>query len=303
MSMLALAPMDTDELTSLVTTARASAFDILTRDRLSWGVEKRPVYLGNGQVIPGKFATVRTDTERALGIVGNRYNVIQNRTGLDLFDTAAQAGAVEYGRAGTFKGGAVVWLQAALPGSMRIGPDEVSKFLLLANTHDGSGTMRILLTPIRVVCKNTLAMALRSDAGMTIRHTASSGAKMRAAQAAIEAAQRYYAEFADAGAAMFSRKLSYSGTKAAIDAIFPSSALDGETSTRLDNTRGKVIDLVERGKGQYAIRGTAWGVYNAVAEYTDHFRSTRGDEANRLESAWLGSGAAIKRRAFEILSA
>lgn len=300
---LALAPMDTTEITSLATMARVSAFDVMTRDRVAFHVDKVPVYLGSGQVVPGQFATVRTDTGAALGIVGNRYTVIQNRPALDIFDTLAERGMIEYGRSGTFKGGGITWIQAKLAGDMEIGPDQVQKFLLLANPHNGSGALRFLCTPIRVVCRNTLAMALREGDGMTIRHTLSADTKVKAAYAAIETATRYYAAFADTGARLYRKQLSFTETRAAIEAIFPATSESGETSTRLDNTRAKVIDLVETGRGQWAVRGTAWGVYNAVAEYTDHHRATRGDESNRLESSWLGSGAAIKRRAFDLLAA
>jgi len=300
---LALNPMeDTTELSTLVTEARITAFDALTRSKVDFSVEKRSVFLATGSVVPGHFATVRTDNDHVLGMVGPRYHVIQNQAGLDLFDTAAAAGAIEYGRAGTFKAGAITWLQAKLPNSIKVGPDEVDRFLLLANTHDGSGNLRILLTPIRVVCRNTLAAALDSDAGMSIRHTASASAKVRAATAAIQVAGRYYAQFQDVANVMFSKRLGLSETRSAIESIFPAKD-DAETSTRLDNVRAKVLDLIETGKGQYAIRGTAWGVYNAVAEYTDHHRSTRGDDSNRLESSWFGSGAGIKKRAFDVLMA
>lgn len=298
---LALAPMDTTEITSLATTSRLAAFDVLTQSRVAFHVEKQPVYLPSGRAVAGKFATVRMDTGNALGIVGNRYSVIQNQAALDLFDAAAQVGAIEYGRAGTFKGGAIVWLQAKLPGSLVVGPDQVDRFLLLANTHDGSGNLRILLTPIRVVCRNTLAAAFGADAGMTIRHTASSAAKVKLAMTAIENAGRYYQAFGDTAARMYAKRIGYAETRAMVDRIFP--VTGDEVSARLANTRAQVIDLVDNGRGQYAIRGTAWGLYNAVAEYTDHHRATRGDEANRLESSWLGSGAGIKRRAFDLLAA
>lgn len=299
--MLQLAAIDTTEITDLTTYARVSAFDVLQRAKLDWRVDKRPVYLGTGEVIPGQFANVRSDNGRALGIVGNRYQVIQNQNGLDLFDVAAQRGAVEYGRAGTFNGGAIVWMQAKLPGSITVGPDEVDRFLLLANSHDGSGTLRILLTPIRVVCRNTLAMALSDKAsGMTIRHTASADAKVRIAIRAIEQAGRSYSQFADMANALYTRRLSAVQTRQYVEAVFPVTGETSTVSTRLQNTRARIIDLAEMGKGQWAVRGTAWAAYNAVTEYVDHHRATRGEESNRLESALLGSGAAIKRRAFDL---
>lgn len=300
---LALAPMDTTEITSLATLAKARAFDIMTRDRVAFHVEKRPLYMGDGRVMPGAFATVRTDTDAPLGVVGNRYRVFQNAPAMDLFDTLAERGMIEYGRAGTFKGGALTWIQARIAGDMTIGPDQVQKFLLLANPHNGSGSTAFMVTPIRVVCRNTLMMAVQQGDGMRIRHTASAESKLTMAFKALETATRYYAAFEDTAQRLYRKRLSFTETRGLVDAIFPTTAEDGETSKRLDNVRGKVIDLVETGKGQWAIRGTAWGVYNAVAEYTDHHRATRGEEVNRLESSWLGSGAAIKRRAFELLTA
>lgn len=296
---LALAPIDTSELTDLTTFARASAFEVLQRAHVDWSVAKTPIYLPTGMVIPNHFANVRSDNGRALGVVGTRYQVIQNRNGLDLFDAAAAKGTIEYGNAGTFKGGAIVWMQAKLPNSMSIGGDEVAKYLLLANTHDGSGTLRILLTPIRVVCRNTLQMALRGAGGMTIRHTFSAEAKVQAAIDAIEGAGRFYDAFEDAANALYRRRVTGAQMVDYAARVFPVVG-EGKPSARLEGVRGRVVDLFDNGQGHFAIRGTAWAAYNAVTEYTDHHRATRGDEANRLESAWLGSGAEIKRRAFEL---
>ena len=294
--MLALPAIDTTEIKDLTTYSRVSAFDILQRNKVDWRVEKRPIYLGTGEVVPNHFATVRTDTGRSLGIVGNRYHVFQNQEGLGIMDAAARQGLIEYGNAGTFKGGRIVWMQAKL-GSFSVGPDEIGQFFLLATAHDGSGNTRILFTPTRVACLNTLMQALRNDAGMTIRHTRSAEDKIKLAHVAIANARRYYGEFADAATVLYRKPMTGKGMRDFAERVFPS---EEKPSARLEGIRARVIDLFETGKGHYAIRGTAWAAYNAVAEYTDHFRATRGEETNRLESAWLGSGAEIKRRAFEL---
>lgn len=299
--MLALNAIDTTEITSLATFRGAIAADILDRNKVSFNVDKQPIYLSSGQVFPGKFATVRTDVNRALGIVGNRYHVLQNATSLNLFDVAARAGIVEYGAAGTFDGGAIVWIQAKIPGDMIVGPDRIEKRLTLATSHDGSSTTRLLVAGTRIVCRNTYEAARREAGGWTLRHTRSAGERIKLATNAIERAVASFAEMEQASNHLWHKRMSYSETKAAIDAIFPATGED--VSTRLDNVRGKVVDLVETGRGNYAVRGTAWGVFNAVTEYVDHHRATRGEESNRLQSAWLGSGAAIKRKAFDVLAA
>lgn len=296
--MLALAAIDTTELATLEHFPRAHAIDVLQRSRLDWTVQKTPMYLPTGRVVPNHFAMVRSDSGASLGVVGNRYQAIQNSAGLDLFDVAAERGLIEYGNAGMFKGGSIVWLQAKLPESIVIAGQEVAKYLLLANSHDGSGTLRILLTPIRVVCRNTLAMAVSADVGMTIRHTSSADDKINQAAEAIALAGLSYDAFADAAQSLYRRQMSAAGMRSYVERLLPSQKTD--VPTRLENTRNKIIDLFDGGDGHYAIRGTAWAAYNAVAQYTDHVRATRGSDDNRLESAWLGTGAAIKRRAFQL---
>lgn len=302
---LALSPMDTTEITTLSTLKGVRAIEILQRDHVDFTVSKVPMFLASGLVVPNNWAVKRDDNQTVLGVVGNVYRPLQNQLGLDLFDSLAALGQIEYGTAGTFKSGAIVWIQIKLPGSFKIGPDEIVKYLLLVNSHNGTSNLRVLITGIRVVCRNTLQAALNQgkDVGMKVRHTSGGAEKVKAAQRAVEDASRYYESFQEMGNFMFRKQLTPAVIKTTVAQIFPAVGEDREVSTRLENTRNQVIDLVERGQGQYAIRGTAWGVYNAVAEYTDHHRSTRGDEANRLESAWLGSGAALKRRAFEVLTA
>jgi phage/plasmid-like protein (TIGR03299 family) len=300
--MLALPAIDTTEITDLVTTRGARAVDILDRDRVNFHVEKLPVYLPTGAVVPGKFATVRTDTMMPLGIVGSRYQVMQASVGLNLLDGLASCGHVEYGKAGTFDGGVTVFIQVKLPGSLRVGPDEVAQYLLFVTRHDGSGVTEIFVTPIRVVCRNTLAAAIAGgkNVGMKIRHTASAAQKIATAEMVIANARNYFGTFKQMGDALFSRRMLSGQIRTYVENVFPATGEDGKASSRLQGIRDRVIVLAETGRGNYEIRGTAWAAYNAVTEYVDHHRSTRGEETNRLQSALLGSGAEIKRRAFDL---
>ena len=132
---------------------------------LDYKVEKRPLYtLGErNRLIPVEhsFATVRTDTSLPLGIVGDRYTVLQNTSAFEFFDTLVGKGEAIYETAGVLGRGERIWLLAKLPGYIKIRKDIINKYLLLTNTHDGSSTVIACMTPIRVVCQNTLNVALR----------------------------------------------------------------------------------------------------------------------------------------------
>jgi len=143
---------------------------------LDWEVQKEPmeaVVAVNGSyravAVPDNYAMVRRKVENGvtrldtLGVVGQQYKPIQNIDAFRFFDRVIETGLVTYDTAGSLKGGRIVWALARLKNTMRIiGDDLVDKYLLLTNSHNGSSPVTIAFTPVRVVCQNTLAMALKS---------------------------------------------------------------------------------------------------------------------------------------------
>ena len=135
---------------------------------LDWGVVKQPVYFANDiskyKRIENKFATVRVDTMDPLGIVGNVYRPLQNKEAFSFFDAIVGDKLAMYHTAGALGKGERIWLLAKLPGECWITPkDNIEKFLLLTNSHDGYSSVEFMVTPIRVVCQNTLNMAFSDN--------------------------------------------------------------------------------------------------------------------------------------------
>lgn len=197
---------------------------------------------------------------------------------------------------------------AKLPGHIRVKDtqDIVDKYLLLSNAHDGSAALRVLFTPVRVVCQNTLSMALRQGRGegISIRHNGNLTAKIQEAQRVLGLATRFY----DDAQAKIDRLASVSTTQAQLEVFFKSlypDPEDGGDNTRAKQTRERLHTLFETGIGHDlpGIKGTWWVAYNAVTEMLDH-RTYRGRteaerNANRLQSIWWGTAAKVKEQAWE----
>ena len=135
--------------------------DALRLAGLNWKVLQEPVYTENEELIQGYKANVRDTARKVLGVVTDRYKVIQNEEAFAFTDTLLGEG-VRYETAGSLQEGRRVWMLARLPREFIIGGERISPYMVFSNTHDGSRAVKTALTPIRVVCNNTLNLALRT---------------------------------------------------------------------------------------------------------------------------------------------
>jgi len=124
--------------------------------------------------VPGYFATIRTDTEQVLGVVGKDYEVVQNEDAFSFFDTIVGGDGIQYETAGALGNGERIFITAKLPGYIKVGNDDlIEKYLFLTTSHDGFGSITAAFTPTRIVCNDTLKAALRNCSNsIRIRHTA-----------------------------------------------------------------------------------------------------------------------------------
>mgnify|MGYP002551023312 FL=1 len=165
--------------------------DALRLAGLNWKVLQEPVYTENKELIQGYKANVRDTDRKVLGVVTDRYKVIQNEEAFAFTDTLLGEG-VCYETAGSLQEGRRVWMLARLPREFIIGGERISPYMVFSNTHDGSGAVKTALTPIRVVCNNTLNLALRTaKRSWSMIHTGDISGKIEEAKNTLLLADEY----------------------------------------------------------------------------------------------------------------
>jgi phage/plasmid-like protein (TIGR03299 family) len=274
---------------------------------LAWEVEARGIaYLHNGEwrATDKAQAIVRTDTNAVLGVPGPAYTPVQNAQALDVLRPAVEQFGLTIAVAGALAGGSTCWALAKLPES--IDPtgtgDTVNGYALIKWGHDGSVGIVGSLTPIRVVCQNTLNMAAAGQHAKVfkLRHTASVEAKLDTAAKLVSSLTAALVATGETFAHLAQRQLTSREVVAFIEAVFP--AEGGKLSDVVRNRRATVAELLQSGVGADLANPngipTAWGAYNAVTEYFDHVRPAEAKSAagrkRANESAIFGGNADLK---------
>lgn len=168
-----------------------SSEEALIKSGLNWQVKQRPILTNEGILIEGYKANVRSSDNKILGVVTDRYKVVQNSEAFAFTDDLLGQG-VRYETAGSMAEGKKVWILAKLPTAYIIGGERLSPYLVFSNSHDGSGAIKVAMTPIRVVCQNTLNLALSTaDRIWTTNHTGDINAKLESARETFYRAENY----------------------------------------------------------------------------------------------------------------
>lgn len=280
---------------------------------LDWEVVKHPLYFEHGKAmhpVHNRFGIIRDDLlKRAgpppvMGIVGAEYKPLQNREAFEWFDPIVGEGAAIYHTAGALGGGERVWILAKLPDVIRVVGDDIAhKYLLLSNSHDGSSSVQVKFTPVRVVCQNTLTMALNQGQGVRIPHTRNLKDRLVAARAALGIIHRRFEGITTDFKMMAGIQLNQDRLASYLSKVFPMPADpdDERGRSRVQQAREKSAHLFLEGVGNTRppVLGTLWAAYNGVAEYVDYAMKYR-DADRRLDAVWFGSGYLTKARAFRV---
>jgi len=284
----------------------ATAAEALEEARLNYTVVKKPlkaIISGRHYAdVPGSFATVRIDTNVVLGVVGSRYEPVQNKDAFNFFDPLVDRSEAIYHTAGVLGRGEKIWLLAKLPDYIRVGKkaDPIEKFVLIYNSHDGSSVVRTKLTPIRVVCNNTLSTALSGvEQEVRIRHTPSATEKLQEAHKLLGLTNQLYTQLDYIFNRMALRKVSGQQLVDYVKTLVPDNP-EAENKTRTENIRNQILYLHDDIPEAAMHRGTLFGLVNATSEYCDH-NGDQKDPSKQLRSIWFGgSGEQLKLRAFKL---
>ncbi|KAF3461284.1 hypothetical protein GO287_02064 [Ralstonia solanacearum] len=279
---------------------------------MNWRIEEAEVRfvsgmagstLGSIHAFPEQKVLYRSDTKAPLSVVSSRYQVVQPESILEFYRDLVEVGGYELETAGVLKDGKKLWALAKTGQSATLkGRDRVNGYLLLATAADGTMATTAQFTSVRVVCNNTLAIALGDSTGaIKVPHRSQFDAQAVKRQLGIAISNwdgfmvrmKALSECKvndSAAEAFFRRVLTYPATSA---------------STPVPATNDSAIKTVQelfagRGKGadMASAAGTAWGLLNSVTEFVDHQRRARSDD-NRRDSAWFGAGATLKQRAWD----
>jgi phage/plasmid-like protein (TIGR03299 family) len=275
-----------------------TARDAITMAGLDYTVMRKARKV-NPEVKEYTYATVRTDTDEVLGFVDVNCKPIQNIYAFKFFDALVAQDEAKYETAGVLGRGELVWILARLQGHIMVnGNDIVNKYLLLTNSHDGSSYIRVRVTPIRAVCNNTLTSALQGAGEVQINHPKNVGQDGEQAAAILGVANSLYENLDLTFNSMANKKINEVQLRNYVQALVPDNE-EAENTARTENIRISVLRLHEEGHGAKLARGTVWGAFNSVAEYTDHMMSVE-DSATRLNSIWFGRGEQLKAKAFRL---
>ena len=268
---------------TMVEEAPTSA-DAIRLAGLDWEVSQQEIVTTTGIKANGYFANVRSSDNKILGIVGNRYQIVQNKEAFDFTDSII-SGDVKYETAGSLCGGKRIWLLARLPERNILG-DAVEPYLVFTNTHDGTGSIKVASVPVRVVCNNTLNLALKkAKRTWSTRHIGDISTKMDEAKRCLELADEYFVSLSAEAEMLANIAVNNDKVKMALSKVFPIQEND------TDRKKHRVEELMKRFAMCYNMddikqfKGTAWGAVNAMADMVSHPEAGR-NTSTYLENNW-----------------
>lgn len=269
-----------------------------------WNVRLEPVGIPDTFASDKEYSFVtrtnpfdRTQND-ILGVVGERYKVLQNEELFSFGDNILDGGG-RWETAGSIKGGRQVFGSIALTDSITLDPkgiaDKIDNYLLINTSHDGSVAIQASITPVRVVCANTLNLALSSFRGKNaakqtfkIRHTQTAEGKIAVAREALGLAHKYIDEFSTMANAMIEKEITDNEFLKIVQLAYPAPEKDSKGSFKKYDSKIDLLQSIYRGQYNDTIAGTAWGAYNALTERLDWYRSARGDSNESILASASG---------------
>lgn len=277
---------------------------------LDWSVDKVSLYTEYNTPVNDHYGIMRTDNGEVLGVVGKGYVPLQNSEAFNFFDPLISSKFLEYETAGALEKGEIIWVLAKIKenGSFKVHKDDVvNKYLLLSNSHDGQSAVSIKFTPIRVVCQNTLNIALSEGEVTRIKHMTNMKQKLEDIQIAVENISKIYSSVEDKFKKMAKHQMKQGKVNEYFNNMYP--VIDKKliiTESQFKkreiniNIQRQLMKNFEDGFGvrDLGIGGTLWAAYNAISQYIDHPTDYKLGANKLLKRIWFGDGESIKKKAY-----
>lgn len=259
---------------TIISEAPTSA-DAIRLAGLDWEVEGKPVFTDSGMLIPNYKANIRSSDNSVLGIVTDRYQVVQNREAFEFTDSLISEGNVKYETAGSLSGGKRIWMLARMP-ETKILDDEVEPYICFTNSHDGFGAIKVCMTPVRVVCQNTLNLALeRTKRCWSTKHVGDINSKLEEAKYTLGMANSYMDSLKEEADRLAHTKMDNDEIAKILSEMFP------VTEDMTDRRKQNIENAKESFYTCYYMpdiakfMGTQYGFINAMADFTQHIAPAR----------------------------
>jgi phage/plasmid-like protein (TIGR03299 family) len=290
---------------------------------LNWEVVKHPIFAriptgkhedgspsGIMKRVDSLYATVRSDNNHPLGIVGKGYTPIQNADGFEVLDSLTQNGAARFDTAGALGLGETVWMLMLAESDLKIAGDIVKPYFLATTSHDGSSRLRVRNVATRVVCQNTLGQAMGEKVAreVAISHTKNAKAKMADAAKILGLMHDSNLALVATSDQLLAKKFSRADFEKLVARIMPPPEPGDPTTTdRMAKNWTEKFESIMKTYGApdlENVRDTAWGAFNAIADFEQHALRTKGTEQERLETLFKRSflQPTLSRDAFAILT-
>ena len=290
----------------------ATAAEAIQAAGLDWEVELAPAYMRrNGKMkrTEDKFILLRKDDDTIYNIVSKNYVPVQNIEAFQFFDAVTGTEEAKYNTAGSLRNGAIVWMLAQMNhgnGSVSVKGEQIDKYVVLTNSHNGEFALQMFWSPIRVVCMNTLKMSMEKGTERFYhRHTSNIKNRLELAQEIMGFGNNFYNEWAEQANYLADKDITKEQVKNLLKIAFGLDPDKPEDNIWKPTVREMEVveELIYAGKGNDnpKIQGTAWQAYNGITEYVDYHRATTKTASGRLQGVWFGSGNDMKNKAWKYL--
>lgn len=297
--------------------ADLSPEQMLEKAGLNWEVEKLPIFAQNGKnkiAIPNKELLIRSSDGASLDVVGSDWNPLQNLEAFEFFNDFVCSGDMEMHTAGSLEGGRRVWALAKVNDAFEVFKEDViEQYLLFSNPHKYGMSIDVRMTPVRVVCNNTITVALNKQSNKMVRVNHRKQFDAELVMETLGVAKEKLDTYKEAAKFLGKKKYKNETILEYFQRVFPKTsgvkAKNDKIIKLADVKNGKVNDIVSRNArialdvintqpGAEHGRGSWWQAFNTVTYMTDHIIG-RGEDT-RMQSAWYGNNAKKKEDALKL---